>query len=370
MKSVAQSKFVTLTAVLAVLLMAGTFGSAQAPQGGAAGAQGQGGRQGGAGRQGGPGGGRQGGAPAQQAQGVETALVGGNVYLATAGGFNAAFSVGPDGVVVADTLPAQYAEQLVAAIRRVPNGNGPIRFIFNTHHHPEAIGGNVVVGDAGEIVVAGNFAGQAASQASRSYIWAHENALLRITRTEGTPNAVPVAAWPTDVYFSERRDTFFNGESIMMLHQPNAHTDGDSFVWFRRSDVVLSGDVYQNETFPMINVAEGGSIQGMIDALANLIEIMVPRDKQEGGTMVIPTRGRLADEADVVEYYDMTVIIRDRVQDAIKRGQTLEQVKAARLALDYEGRYGRSTTWTTDQFIEAVYNSLRNPPAGLATAAR
>jgi cyclase len=351
MQSVAQSKFVTLTAVLAVTFLAGTFGMAQAPQGG--------GRQGGAGQ----GGGRQGGAPAAPAAGLETALIGGNVYLATAGGFNAAFSVGPDGVVVADTLPAQYAEQLVAAIRRVPNGNGPIRFIFNTHHHAEAIGGNIVVGDAGEIVVAGNFAGQAQAQASRAYIWSHENALMRISRTEGTPNAIPVAAWPTDVFFSARRDTFFNGESVMMLHQPNAHTDGDSFIWFRKSDVILTGDAYQNQTFPMINIAEGGSIQGTIDALANLIEITVPQKNQEGGTVVIPGRGRLADEADVVEYYDMTVIIRDRVMDAIKRGQTLDQVKAARLASDYEGRYGRSTAWTTDQFIEAVYNSLRTPPA-------
>ena len=338
MQSVAQSKFITLTAVLAAVLLAGTFGLAQAPQG----------RQGGAG-------------PANaNADGVQEALIQGNVHLLTAGGFNAAFSVGPDGVVVADTLPAQYAPQTVAAIRRV--STGPIRFIFNTHWHPEATGGNIAVGDAGEIVVAGNFAGQAASQASRAYIWSHENALLRMTRTEGTPNAIPVAAWPTDVFFSARRDTFFNGESIMMLHTPNAHTDGDSFVWFRKSDVVLTGDVYQNQTFPMINVSEGGSIQGTIAALDELIGILVPRDKQEGGTMVIPGRGRLADEADVVEYRDMTIVIRDRVADAIKRGQTLEQVKAARLALDYEGRYGRNAAWTTDQFIEAVYNTLRNPP--------
>jgi cyclase len=330
MQSVAQSKFITLTAVLAAIGLAGTFGLAQAPQ-------------------------------QQAAAGVETAHLQGNVYLATAGGFNAAFSVGTDGVLVADTLPAQYADELVAAIRRV--SNGPIRFIFNTHWHPEAIGGNIIVGDAGEIVVAGNFAGQAASQASRAYIWGHENMITRLADQEGTPGAIPVAAWPTDSFFGDRRDTFFNGESVVMLHQPNAHTDGDSFIQFRRSDVVLTGDVYQSATFPMINIAEGGSIQGVVEALATLLDLTVPAKNQEGGTIVVPGRGRLADEADVADYYWMTVVIRDRVADAIKRGQTLDQVKAARLAMDYEGRYGRNAAWTTDQFIEAVYTSLRNPPA-------
>lgn len=345
MQSVARSKFITLTAVLGASVLAGTLGLAQAPQTMFTPAQ----------------------APQpQQVGSVEVARLQGNVYLATAGGFNAAFQVGPDGILVADTLPAQYAEDLVKAIRTV--SNAPIRFIFNTHWHPEAIGGNLAVGDAGEIVVAGNFAGQAASQASRAYIWGHENMITRLADTEGTPNAVPVLAWPTDSFFGRYRDTFFNGESVMMLHQPNAHTDGDSFIYFRRSDVIVTGDIYQNVSFPIIKVDEGGSIQGIIEALANLLELTVPAKNQEGGTIVVPVRGRLADEADVADYYWMTVVLRDRVADAIKRGLTLEQVKAARLAMDYEGRYGQDPNWTTDQFIEAVYNSLRNPPASLQTA--
>ena len=362
MRSVAQPKFVTFTAVVAAVALAGALGFAQAPAAPAGGAQGQG-------RQGGAGPGRQGGAPARQggapaADTVTTALVQGSVYLATAGGFNAAFQVGPDGVLVVDTLPAQYADAFVAAIRRI--SNGPIRFIFNTHWHTDHTGGNTVVGEAGESVIAGNFAGQAGGQAARAYIWSHENALLRISRLDGTPNAIPVSAWPTDVYFSERRELHFNGEPVAMLHIPNAHTDGDSFVYFRKSDVIVAGDVYQNVAFPMIVTQEGGSIQGTVNALATLIELTVPLKNQEGGTMVIPGRGRLGDEADVVEFYDMAVIIRDRVADAIKRGQTLAQIKAARLALDYEGRYGATTgAWTTDQFIEAVYNTLRQPPVGM-----
>jgi cyclase len=130
-------------------------------------------------------------------------------------------------------------------------------------------------------------------------------------------------------------------------------------VYFRRSDVIAAGDVYINTTFPVIDVNQGGSLNGIIASLNRIIEITVPKDKQEGGTYVVPGHGRLADEADVVEYRDMVTIIRDRIQDAIKKGMTLEQVKAARLVRDYEGRYGATQGfWTTGAFLEAAYRSL------------
>jgi cyclase len=147
-----------------------------------------------------------------------------------------------------------------------------------------------------------------------------------------------------------------------VLHQPAAHTDGDSIVFFRKSDVVVAGDVFVTTTFPLINLAQGGSFNGIIDALNRIIDLTVPRDKQEGGTYVIPGHGRITDEADVVDYRDMVTIIRDRFQNAIKKGMTLEQVKAARLVRDYEGRYGATTGfWTTDAFVEAAYRSLSGP---------
>ena len=152
---------------------------------------------------------------------------------------------------------------------------------------------------------------------------------------------------------------------MQLVHLPHAHTDGDVMVFFRKSDVLVAGDVYVNTTFPVINVAQGGSINGILAALNRIIDITVPRKKQEGGTYVIPGHGRLADEADVVEYRDMVTIIRDRFADAIKRGQTLEQVKAARLVRDYEGRYGAAQGfWTTDAFVEAVYRRPSGGPAG------
>jgi len=174
----------------------------------------------------------------------------------------------------------------------------------------------------------------------------------------------PSVAMPTDTFFTEAKDIYFNGEAVQMFHQPNAHTDGDIIVFFRRSDVIVAGDVYVNTTFPSFQAAQGGSYQGIIDALNRIIDLTVPAEKQEAGTYVIPGHGRLADEADVVEYRDMNTIIRDRFRDAIAKGMTLDQVKAARLVRDYEGRYGATSGfWTTDNFIEAVYRSLSQPVA-------
>jgi len=133
--------------------------------------------------------------------------------------------------------------------------------------------------------------------------------------------------------------------------------------------VIAAGDVYINTTFPVIDREHGGSYAGILAALNRIIDITVPRDKEEGGTYVIPGHGRLVDEADVVDYRDMATIVRDRVRDAIGRKLSLEQVKAARLVRDYEGRFGASQgPWTTDAFIEAAYRSLS--PARPAAGAR
>ncbi|MCZ0953863.1 MAG: hypothetical protein OXJ56_14940, partial [Rhodospirillaceae bacterium] len=130
-------------------------------------------------------------------------------------------------------------------------------------------------------------------------------------------------------------------------------------VFFRRSDVVSTGGIFTPESYPVIDLARGGSVQGVIDALNRIIRIAVPEDKQEGGTKVIPGHGRLCEEADVVEYRDMVTIIRDRVQALINDGMSLEEIQAARPSLDYDTEYGSDTgAWTTEMFVEAVYRSL------------
>jgi cyclase len=298
---------------------------------------------------------------------VRSRLVQGNVWLINAGFVNVAAQIGPDGVLVVDTGTEALGEKILAEIKRLA-GDKPIRYIVNTHAHPDHIGGNVVVAKAGRSIIAGNFAPQAGAEAANAAkIIAHENTQLRMGGGEGNPPAAPTAALPTDTFFTKRFDLYFNGEPVQLLHQPNAHTDGDILVYFRKSDVVVTGDVYVNTTFPVINLQQGGSINGTIAALNRIIEITVPRDKQEGGTFVIPGHGRIADEADVVEYLDLVTIIRDRFQDAIKKKMTLEQVKAAKLVRDYEGRYGATSGfWTTDAFVEAVYKSLTASPSATA----
>ncbi len=230
--------------------------------------------------------------------------------------------------------------------------------------HADHTGGNVKLAAAGQSAAGGTFAGQVGPAATAAFIWAHENVMKRMsTPPQGQPE-IPFAAWPTDTFFTAEKELYFNGEAVQVLHQPAAHTDGDSIVFFRKSDVVVAGDAFVTTTFPIVNLAQGGSLNGTVDALNRIIDLTVPKDKQEGGTYVIPGHGRLTDEADVVDYRDMVTIIRDRLDDAVKKGMTLDQVKAARLVRDYEGRYGSTTGfWTTDAFVEAAYQSLRQPPA-------
>jgi glyoxylase-like metal-dependent hydrolase (beta-lactamase superfamily II) len=161
--------------------------------------------------------------------------------------------------------------------------------------------------------------------------------------------------WPTDTYFVAQKDLYVNGEPVQLLHTPAAHTDGDSLVMFRRSDAVSAGDVYTPDRYPVIDLAKGGSINGLIDALNHLLRLTVPEFNQQGGTLVIPGHGRLSDEADVAEYRDMVTFVRDRIADMVKKGMTLDQVKAARPTLDYDGIYGADKGAL---FVEQVYRSL------------
>jgi cyclase len=270
----------------------------------------------------------------------------GKVWLLVGAGGNVAVQAGDDGVLVVDTGLAQNADRLLAAIKKL--SDKPIRWIVNTHFHPDHTGGNEALSKAGN-----RTNGQPAE------ILAHENVL---TRMSAPAVKRPTASWPTDTYFPEEKDIFFNGEAVMLYHEPNAHTDGDSIVFFRRSDVVVAGDTFVTTSYPFIDQANGGSIQGEINALNRLLDIAVPAHEQEGGTYVISGHGRICDEADVLEYRDMVTIVRDRIQDMVKRGLTLDQVKAAKPTLDYDRQYGSETGFvTTAGFIEAVYKDLKNP---------
>lgn len=280
----------------------------------------------------------------------------GNVYMIAGDGGNVTVQIGSDGVLLVDTGLAPNAEHLLAEIRKL--STAPIRYIINTHVHSDHVGGNEKIGAAGAAIAGGNFAGDIADAGVGANIVAHINLLNRISAPNGNQPAAPAKAWPTDTYLSDKKKLFFNGEAIEIIHIPSAHTDGDSIVFFRRSDVISAGDVLVTTSFPIVDLQRGGNIQGVVAALNRLIDISVPADKQEGGTYIIPGHGRICDQADVVEIRDMTTIIRDRIQDSVKKGLTLDQVKFSKPTLDYPV-YNTSTGWTADRFIEAVYQSLK-----------
>jgi glyoxylase-like metal-dependent hydrolase (beta-lactamase superfamily II) len=268
----------------------------------------------------------------------------GNVYMLVGGGGNTTVQAGKDGVLVVDTKLAAQTDKLIAAIQKI--SDKPIRYVLNTSADADLTGGNEKVADAGRTITGGNVAGFNA--AFPATMVAHEKVAARMREA-----GAPPGSWPMDTYFVEGKDLFTNGEAVQVFHQPAAHSDGDSLVFFRRSDVVSTGDIFVPDRYPVIDVAKGGTINGVVAALNRILDITVPADKQEGGTMVIPGHGRLCDEADVVEYRDMLTIVRGRILDLVKKGQTLEQVKAARPTRDYDPLYGPS-----DAFVEAAYRSL------------
>jgi len=285
---------------------------------------------------------------------VHVLPVQGNVYMLVGGsGGNITEQAGDEGVLLVDASVDQLSDNVLRAIRTI--STKPIRYIINTHAHADHVGGNAAIARRGASISGGNM-GQPYAGAA---ILAHEKVLTQMSAPTGEKAPFPTAAWPTDTYFTKKKELFFNGEAIQILHQPSAHTDGDSIVFFRRSDVLSAGDVFVTTTYPVIDLGHGGTIQGVIAALNAILDIAVPKDKQEGGTYVVPGHGRLCDEADVLEYRDMLTIVRDRIQDLIKKGATFDQVKAARPTLDYDGRYGTTTgSWTRDAFVDAVYRNL------------
>jgi glyoxylase-like metal-dependent hydrolase (beta-lactamase superfamily II) len=274
--------------------------------------------------------------------GIETYHVQGNVYLLVGAGANVAVQIGADGVLVVDTGSAATRDGVLAAIRKL--SDGPIRWIINTSADIDHTGGNETVSQAGKTV-----------NGNPAAIIAHENVLTRMTEANR-----PITEMPLNTFFEAGRDFYFNGEAVFLHHVANAHTDGDVFVYFRGSDVIVSGDLFTTTEYPVIKLDQAGGVGGFVDGLNALLDIAVPKYLQEGGTYVIPGHGRVCDEADVLEYRDMVVIVRDRIAALVAEGKTLQQVIAAKPALDYDLRYGNADReWNTAKFVEAVYRDLR-----------
>ncbi len=293
-------------------------------------------------------------AQVQPAGEIEVLQVRPNFYMIAGASANIGVQVGDNGIVVVDSGSGQMTDQVLAAIKKL--NDNPIRFIINTSADADHVGGNEKISGAGQNLIV------TAENDGRAAILSHLNVLVRMSAPTGKKSPYPALAQPSDTFSGARHQLYLNGEPIETIHQPAAHSDGDSFVFFRRSDVVMAGDVLDITRFPVIDLEKGGSIQGELEALNNLLDLTVsenPLGLAEGGTMVIPGHGRLCEQTDVLEYRDMVTIIRDVIQDMIKKGMTLDQIQAANPTKEYRPRFGSdSGGWTTNMFVEAVYRSL------------
>jgi cyclase len=285
----------------------------------------------------------------------------GTVSMLTGAGGNIVVDSGDDGVLVVDTGAAAMTDQVIAAIQKTAVGK-TIRDIVNTSLDAGHTGGNEKLAALGKTIAGGDVANLTADSQEGAAVLAHQNVLERRSRAEGDHPAAAFKSLPTDTYFGARKDLFFNDEAVILLHPVRAHTDGDSMVFFRRSDVISSGDVFVTTSYPVIDLASGGSYLGIVDALERLVDIIIPVYGQDGGTLVIPGHGRLSNLGDVLNFREMVLVVRDRLQSMIKSGMTLEQVKAAKPTFDYDPVYGATSGfWTTDKFVEAAYKSLSEP---------
>ena len=285
-----------------------------------------------------------------------------NVHMIAGAGGNIAVQVGVDGVVLVDTGSRANIDDVMSAVTTITPK--PVRFIINTSADPDHVGGNDRFLQAGQrsFDTIANLFPRNYFQSGAVAILATEAVLRRMGAPTGQTPPFPVDAWPTEAFETGRRYVYLNDEGIEVIHQPAAHTDGDVTVFFRRSDVIVTGDIFDSTRFPVIDLERGGSLQGTFQALNRLIATAIPSlpdVSREVGTKVIPGHGHVGDQFDLLNYRDMLVIVRDHVQDLIDKGMTLEQVKAANPTQGYRRRYGSDTgEWTTERFIEAVYQSL------------
>ena len=280
----------------------------------------------------------------------------GNVYVLAAAGGNTTVQIGAEGPLVVDTQPAALSDKVIAAVGRL--SPRPIRHIVLTSGGDQQAGGAAKLSKAGRYIRVIDTIDPRGLDIRASII-AHLNVLNRMSADN-----VPSDTLPTDTYFTPEWSIFSNGEAVQLLHVESAHSDGDTVVFFRRSDVISTGAIFDASGYPRFDPARGGSIGGVIEGLNRVLDIAVPGENQEGGTVIVPGRGRLSDETDVANYRDMVTIIRDRVRAMVAKGMSLDQVQQARPTSDYDGLFEPRSDWTREMFVEAIYRDLAGRAQG------
>ena len=276
--------------------------------------------------------------------GVELSItpVAGNVYMVQrpGGGGNIGVQVGPDGVLLVDSLFAPLADKLVAAVKQVTEEE--IRFLVNTHIHIDHVGGNENLAEMGVL------------------IFAHDNTRLRFFEQRSRfPRAggsfvpqQPAAARPL-ITFNDTMSFHLNGEEVRAFLAPPAHTDGDSFVYFSESDVLHLGDVYRTTSYPIIDVYNGGSLRGTIAAIDKAIDLAGPNTK------VIPGHGlEVVGRDEMIEFRDMILDIQGQVLTMIREGKKLDEVMAAQPTAAYDAKWTDDPGWGPQDFVPVVYYEL------------
>lgn len=252
--------------------------------------------------------------------------VAGNVSYIEGMGGNIGLFAGADGVFLIDDQYAPLTEKIVAAVRTV--SAEPIRFLVNTHMHPDHTGGNENFGKMGTM------------------IFGHDNVRSQM-------GVADYKEAPPLVTFSDDMSFHINGETVHVFKTPNAHTNGDVFVRFAGSNVVHTGDVYRTTSYPYVDVANGGSFLGTIKAYDLLIEV------SDAATKIVPGHGVISNVGEVRAFRDMMLVIRDRAAAAIRNGMTLEQAQGAGLTAEYDERWesGRPIG-SAAKLLEAAYADM------------
>ncbi len=265
---------------------------------------------------------------------IKTTKVADNFYTLEGQGGMIGILVGPDGVFMVDSQYAPLTEKIVAAVKQVTSE--PIRFMVNTHVHPDHTGGNENLGKMGVIILARDE--------------------LRNRLAEGTPGAggrppAPAAALPLVTY--QGRVTFhLDGENIELVPIPHAHTDGDTLVRFPKANVIMTGDFYRAVGYPNIDRANGGSLDGMIAGLTYVVSVAGP------DTKIIPGHGPTVNRDAVAAHRDMILAVRDRVAQLMQQGKSVEEVVGAHPTADYDAKVAQSAA-TSERFVTQVYAELK-----------